>query len=341
MIKTAQQLIEDPRDLRPHVVLLGAGASRAAFPNGDATGRRLPVMNDLVDIVELHPLIEEAGLGAEQQRNFEVLYGQLVSGPRHADTAKKIERRIDRYFSGLLLPNQATVYDRLLVSLRPTDAVFTFNWDPFLFDAYQRNRDAVPLPEIFFLHGNVRIGACPNHDKWGARKGRCPECSELFADVPLLYPIAQKNYSTDPYIRRNWDAATTLFRGAFTLTIFGYGAPDSDKDAVELLRLAWTAESNRTFEHIEIIDTSPQSLLHARWGPFAPTHHYRVTKTFEQSRVARWPRRSCESLLYPMTQGVPCEDFPVPSTDSIADLQAYAAHIARHEDRARSMGAKP
>lgn len=331
MFKTAKQLIEDPRDLRPHVVLLGAGASRAAFPNGDATGRSLPVMNDLVNIVELLPLIEAAGLEAEQQRNFEVIYGQLVSDPRYTDTVKKIERRIDEYFSDLMLPNRATVYDRLLVSLRPTDAVFTFNWDPFLFDAYQRNYFAVPLPGIFFLHGNVRIGACPNHNQWGPRKGRCPECSEQFADVPLLYPIAQKNYSTNPYIRRNWDAAAAFLRSAFTLTIFGYGAPDSDRDAVELLRLAWTAESDRTFEHIEIIDTAPRSILHDRWLPFTPTSHYHVKTTFEESRIARWPRRSCESLLYPMSQGIFCIEFPLPSTDSIADLQAYAAHIARYE----------
>ena len=338
---TAQQLIENPRDLRPHVVLLGAGASRAAFPNGDVAGRRLPVMNDLVDIVGLHPLIEKTGLGAARQTNFEVIYGQLVSDPRHAHTVKEIEQLIDNYFSGLSLPNRATVYDRLLVSLRPTDAVFTFNWDPFLFDAYQRNRVTVTLPEIFFLHGNVRIGACPSHDKWGPRNRRCPECSEILADVPLLYPISQKNYSTDPYIRRNWDAAKALFRDAFTLTIFGYSAPDSDKDAVDLLRLAWTAESDRTIEHIEIIDKAHQSLLDARWAPFTPTYHYCVKTTFEQSRIARWPRRSCESLLYPMTQGVPCEDFPVPSTDSITDLQAYAAHIARHESRAPSPGTKP
>ncbi|MFW6223076.1 MAG: hypothetical protein ACOC3T_05645 [Bacteroidota bacterium] len=36
---------------RPHVVILGAGASAAAFPQGDANGKKLPVMNDLADIV--------------------------------------------------------------------------------------------------------------------------------------------------------------------------------------------------------------------------------------------------------------------------------------------------
>lgn len=339
MIKTAQQLIDEPLDLRPHVVLLGAGASRAAFPNGDANGRQLPIMNDLIETLGLHQLRQEAGLGAEH-KNFEVIYGQFASDPKHARAVKEIAGRLEEYFSGLSLPSRATIYDRLLVSLRLADAVLTFNWDPFLFDAYQRNREAVPLPEIFFLHGNVRIGACPEHDRWGPRKERCPDCSNLFRAVPPLYPIKNKNYLTDPYIRRNWHAAKVLFKEAFTLTIFGYSAPASDEDAVELLREAWTAESDRTLEHVEIIDTAPQSLLHDRWSSFTPTYHYRVKTTFEQSRIARWPRRTRESLLYPMTQGFPCEDFPVPNTESLADLQAYAAGIARHELR-ESSGTKP
>ncbi len=333
MIKTRQELIEDPSDLRPHIVLLGAGASRAAFPNGDAAGRPLPVMDDLVDIVGLQSILEQTGLEDAQEKNFELIYGQLTSEPTYAHKVKEIERCIDSYFSALSLPNEATLYDRLLVSLRPRDAVFTFNWDPFLFDAYQRNRSVISLPEIFFLHGNVRIGACLDHDEWGARKDRCPQCLQQLADVPLLYPIGQKDYSANPYIQRNWHAAEILFRDAFTLTIFGYGAPASDEDAMELLRTAWTGRSDRKLEHIEIIDIADQSFLYDHWSPFAPTHHYTFTRTFEQSRIARWPRRSCESLMYPMTQGVPCEDFPLPTTDSLAALQAFAVEIARHENR--------
>ena len=113
------------------------------------------------------------------------------------------------------------------------------------------------------------------------------------------------------------------------------GAPDSDADAVELLNLAWFKQSERNFEHIEIIDTAPQTHLHDRWSAFTPTLHYHVMAEFEQCRIARWPRRSCESLFYPMTQGLPCEDFPLPSTDNIVELRAYAADIAQHEDGPR------
>jgi hypothetical protein len=333
MIMTKRQLIEAPRNLGTHVVLLGAGASRAAFPNGDAAGRALPIMADLIEIIGLEPVLAKAGRGYTKERNFEALYGRVASDTSCAQLVKEIESQIDGYFAALSLPSRATLYDRLLVSLRPTDAVFTFNWDPFLFDAYQRNRHSVPLPEIFFLHGNVRIGRCLKHDRWGARKGSCPECLESLADVPLLYPIAQKDYSTNPYIRRNWEAAKKLFTEAFTLTIFGYGAPVSDADAVQLLRSAWLGHSDRSLEHVEIIDIAQQSSIHERWSAFTPTRHCRVVRSFEQSRLARWPRRSPESLWYPMSQGIPCEDFPLPTIDSLAALQEFAAQLAVHESR--------
>jgi hypothetical protein len=335
MFMTAQQLLDAPRDMRPHVVLLGAGASRAAFPNGDATGKRLPVMDDFVDTLGLQPMIDETDLEVKGQKNFERIYSQIVEQPQHVHVAKAIEQRIDEYFSSMSLPGEATIYDRLLVSLRPTDAVTTFNWDPFLFDAYQRNRGAVPLPGIFFLHGNVRVGACLQHERWGPRSGRCPDCGHHFTQVPLLYPVKNKDYSRDLYIRRSWEAAKTLVREAFTMTIFGYGAPSSDEDAVELLRLAWFGRSQRTFEHVEIVDRACNSILHERWSPFTPTLHYHPVTAFELSRISHWPRRSCESLLYPMTQGMPCEDFPLPSTDNLEELQAYASEIAARESGLR------
>ena len=34
---------------RPHVLLLGAGASKAALPSGDKKGRPVPVMRDVAD----------------------------------------------------------------------------------------------------------------------------------------------------------------------------------------------------------------------------------------------------------------------------------------------------
>lgn len=52
-IATAQELREHPRDYRPHVVVRGAGASCAAFPAGDTARRRVPVMQNFVDVLGL------------------------------------------------------------------------------------------------------------------------------------------------------------------------------------------------------------------------------------------------------------------------------------------------
>ncbi|MBS3101438.1 hypothetical protein J4204_04850 [Candidatus Woesearchaeota archaeon] len=38
---------------RPHVVVLGAGASRATCPDGDKNGKKLPLMSDFVKILGL------------------------------------------------------------------------------------------------------------------------------------------------------------------------------------------------------------------------------------------------------------------------------------------------
>jgi hypothetical protein len=45
----------------PHIVILGAGASIAACPQGDRNGRTLPVMNNLIDVVGIGDLLTVGG----------------------------------------------------------------------------------------------------------------------------------------------------------------------------------------------------------------------------------------------------------------------------------------
>jgi hypothetical protein len=51
------------REGRPHVVILGAGASLQAFPDGDRKGQRLPLMYELVEVVGLRSVSEQQGIG--------------------------------------------------------------------------------------------------------------------------------------------------------------------------------------------------------------------------------------------------------------------------------------
>jgi hypothetical protein len=65
------------RTSRPHVVILGAGASLAANPSGGARGRPLPLMSNVVDVLGLRSLVEGAGHDANQ--SFESLYSSLYA----------------------------------------------------------------------------------------------------------------------------------------------------------------------------------------------------------------------------------------------------------------------
>lgn len=324
------RLIENPEIDRPHVVLLGAGASRAAFPDGDRYGRKIPIMNDLVDVIpELREIIQDCGVKEiENEKNFETIYSRLE---KHEELRTEIEQKMETYFESLALPEEATLYDLILLSLRREDAVFTFNWDPFLFDSFRRNSGVAPLPEIYFLHGNVRIGMCSKHHKWGGRQDRCPDCHEIFYKVPLLYPTEKKGYSNDPYIKGSWDAARSFLSRSLTLTVFGYSAPHSDKDAVDLLKEAYFEASYRTMEHVEIIDIEDSRMLYKRWRDFTPTHHRHDRQKFYESFIARWPRRSREAVFFPMTYGIPCEEFPLYDTNDLSKLQEQASKIARYE----------
>lgn len=321
-----EKIIKTPKIDKPHVVLLGAGASLAAFPKDDANKKKLPLMNNLVEIVQLTPLLRSNNINPNG--DFENIYSTI-----NDDVLKQqINKQIFDYFNSLKLPETVTIYDQLLLSLRQKDAIITFNWDPFLFDAYLRNKDAVLLPKIYFLHGNVRIGACENCGEWGMKSLICSRCNIKFKDVPLLYPIKKKrNFETCRCTAMHWRNAMCWFSHAFTITIFGYSAPTSDEEAVELLQKAWFKNSTRRFEYVEVIDILDHSELFNRWRKFTPTHHFRSHKRFEDSRLWRWPRRSCEQLYHAMCLGDICEDFPINAISDLNELHFAIKEISKYE----------
>lgn len=65
-------LVENSKEGRRHVVILGAGASFAVTnpTNGDKNGKKLPVMNNLIQIVGLEDLMNQVTLECDSY-NFE------------------------------------------------------------------------------------------------------------------------------------------------------------------------------------------------------------------------------------------------------------------------------
>lgn len=332
LIASVDELVRNPKIQRPHVVILGAGASVASCPKGDKNGRCLPTMDNLVKVLGLESLLSKYGIEYASE-NFEDLYSSLYSDARQSSLITEIESRVHSYFSSLELPDTPTVYDHLLLSLRKKDAIFTFNWDPFLFDAYARNRH-FDLPEIFFLHGNVRVAYCARHiHRWSAPWLKCAECDADLVPTRLLYPIKEKNYSANEFIDSSWENAKWFLTNAFVLTIFGYGAPKSDVVAIEIMKTAWHGGKARVIERVEIIDVKSQDKLYETWSPFIFHHHDDYRKTFYDSYIAHYPRRSCEALYAPTAMGRPAERFSIPQDLGFDDLYEWLAPIAEHDGK--------
>ena len=289
---------------RPHVVLIGAGASRQAFPSGDRNGRLLPLMRDLVEVLGLGPSLDHAGIHFLHD-DFEALYSHITASTHHSALAREIESAVFDYFAAMNLPDEPTLYDHLVLSLRPKDVIASFNWDPFLMQAFDRNRDFAPLPRLLFLHGNVAVGHCFSHSPstMGPVNTICARCNRPFQPSRLLYPVVNKDYSADQNIRVAWDLLGKFLKDAYVLTIFGYSAPKTDVVAKSMLLRAWGPGIARNYEQIEIIDVLDEDCLRRTWSDFIHTHHfdtYPITgpgyQNFYDSWVARHPRRSCEAV---------------------------------------------
>jgi hypothetical protein len=321
----------------PHVVILGAGASLACFPHGDASGQRLPLMNNFVEVVGLRPIIEAAGLSAEID-NFEAFYDELVTAGKQPQLVGQIEVRVREYFAALSLPAEATLYDYLVLTLRKKDLIATFNWDPFLAQAYRRNMGVTEPPRIAFLHGNVAIGTCTEHRRVGFSHQSCGVCGNGLSPSRLLYPVKQKDYNADPYIKSEWDVLRSYLEDAYYVTIFGYSAPTTDVEAKQLMLEVWKKNPTLPLAEVNIIDIKPDEELEKTWAEFLYKRHYGIYADIRTTILFRHPRRSCDAFAMATLQCAPWRDNPIPLTKALGELQAWVAPLVAEEKSEKFSG---
>lgn len=328
-----EEEINDTKMKRPHLVILGAGASYAAFPNGDKNGRKLPLMKNLVEVIGLEEDLKSYGVMFEG-RNFEELYASIHNEDCYKDLAKILEQKIYDYFDSMELPDDPTIYDLLVLGLREKDVIATFNWDPFLMQALRRNgfRLTKKLPKAIFLHGNVAVGYSEKDGAkiLGPKNGR-GSTGHILEPTKILYPVSEKNYSNDEFISDMWREIERVLKRAYMVTIFGYGAPESDIEAIKLFKNAWGNVEERQFEEIEIIDIRDKEELSKVWDIFIHTHHYEVVDSFSKSQIFNHPRRSLEALFARIFDAKFTEGNPYGKLCSFEELDAFLKPIIAKE----------
>lgn len=282
-----------------HLVILGAGASIAStLLDSEKNGKLLPSMQDLPKIIDMSDLINQIPLDLYSE-NFEQLYSNVYREDMDNPILVEMNRRIYNYFLKLELPDKPTIYDYLVMALRPKDMIVTFNWDPFLYQAWCRNIGHGAKPLIRFLHGNVAIGYDEEDLKPGPAGWYRKDNQHYFKRTPLLYPTGEKDYESDPFISREWTRLKEFLHDSSTkrVTIFGYSAPISDTAAIELMNMAWGTPDKRNIEQFEMIDVKPEQELCASWEGFIHSHHYDYVTNFFDSSLGITPRRTVESYM--------------------------------------------
>lgn len=284
---------------RPHLFILGAGATKATIPNGDKYGRQSPVMENFLREIGIESLLNGVKLKTKSH-NIEAIYSELATKPEYADIITKIEKGIVSHYRQMQIPDSPTLYDHLILSLRKKDCIATFNWDPLLIQAYNRvNKITNELPEMLFLHSSVAVGICEDCRHYEPyRNNYCSLCGKPLISPRLLYPVENKDYSQSIYIQDAWNTLNYYLETACIVTIWGYSAPKSDKKAKQMMLKAFSSDY-RPLDQIEVIDVATEDVLYKTWQPFAKTtnYHLNIYRSLIESLIGEFPRRSIEGYV--------------------------------------------
>ena len=292
-------------------------------------------MSDFVETVEVESIIRKCG--HDPAHNFEEIYSQIYE-EGNTTIIGELDAAVRSYFSLLALPDQPTLYDYLVLGLRPKDLIVTFNWDPLLPQAYKRWRHlGNVLPQLTFLHGNVEIGVDREKKATGFMSDRRYSAHTL-EPTSLLYPVEHKDYNADPFIAEQWCMTTDYLTEAYYVTVYGYSAPTTDVEARALLLKAWRDNPTRELAEIGIVDIREPEEVKASWLDFIVRTHGSASKDFSYSFLMRHPRRSCEAFAFATLQQDPWREDPFPTECSLDDLQSWIEPLIEEEKTEKLSG---
>lgn len=320
--------LKEKKLLDPHVAVIGAGASVAACRK-DKFGREVPLLRNIHHLLGLTKELEKYNFTDSEMADFELLYSNIYGKKEYNDLVSFLEEEVREYFKKLVIPDEVTYYDYLILSLTSKDAIISFNWDPFLMQAYRRNLTVGNLTELIFVHGNVGVGLCHACHVKGYADTLCPNCLKELEDMPLLFPIGKKDYNRHPIIQNEWNVAKQYLSRAAGITVYGYGAPQTDIEAVELMKTAYTESYIKDIAPFTIINlNSVRDEQLQKWKEFFDNEMILYCESFEESLLWRNPRVSLETLFDARLQQHPREiQRPFSKFSTLVELQQFVKSI--------------
>jgi hypothetical protein len=169
-----------------------------------------------------------------------------------------------------------------------------------------------------FLHGTTALGYNKRDKRAGPAGWYSRATRNYLEPIKLLYPVTKKDYSEDEFIDMEWKRLRYWLSQESTclVTVFGYGAPSTDVEAIKLLNDAWGTGDDRNMEQFEIIDIRSQKEVRKQWDNFIHSHHYDYATDYFKSSLANNPRRTFESytqhIMFLSVEEAFSESNPVP-----------------------------
>lgn len=151
--------------------------------------------------------------------------------------------------------------------------------------------------------------------------------------MPLLFPIGEKDYSSYSVIQNQWHRALYYLSRAAGITIYGYSAPASDLNAVELLKSAFKQSNTQDIAPFTIINLKKnESVQKSKWKDFFDARMVFFCESFEETILWSHPRVSLEAMFDSILQGHPRETLkPFRKFFKLEDLQAFVMGIDEFE----------
>ena len=161
----------------------------------------------------------------------------------------------------------------------------------------------------------------------GWNDGHCIHCGSALVPTKLLFPVNDKDYTSDPVIKEAWTHLDWYLGNAYFLTIFGYSAPITDVEARTRIVARIGSNSMKNLMQLEIVDVATDDLLNGNLKEVVEGIHYGSSMTIDHSWLTSHPRLTCEALWEATMMLKPIKPIELPKTKNLFELQQWVAEF--------------